>query len=79
MASPITGLQPSGTSIPGNDGYPVDNLVRTEAPRLTMHGFGYASPTERTPIPSTGPFAKPDYYAFSPTRRTAGRESSRSP
>src|ERR1700722_6989419 len=26
---PITGLQPPGTSNPGNDGYPVDGLVRT--------------------------------------------------
>jgi hypothetical protein len=31
----ITGLQPPGTSIPGNDGYPVDNLVRIEAPQLS--------------------------------------------
>src|ERR1700692_2884378 len=38
----ITGLEPPGTSVPGNDGYPVDNLVRTEAPQLTMHGLGYA-------------------------------------
>jgi hypothetical protein len=38
----ITGLQPAGTSIPGNDGYPVDGLVRTEAPQLSLHGFGYA-------------------------------------
>src|SRR5271167_3738085 len=38
----ITGLQPAGTSIPGNDGYPVDNFVRTDAPQLTLHGFGYA-------------------------------------
>jgi hypothetical protein len=28
----ITDLQPAGASIPGNDGYPVDNLVRTEDP-----------------------------------------------
>ncbi len=32
----ITGLQPAGTSIPGNDGYPVDSLVRTEAPQLSL-------------------------------------------
>ena len=38
----ITGLQPAGTSIPGNDGYPVDSLIRTEAPQLSLHGFGYA-------------------------------------
>ena len=61
----ITGLQPSGTSIPGNDGYPVDNLVRTEAPRLTMHGFGYALADGTYANPFYGAhFAKPDYYAF---------------
>src|SRR3984957_3196806 len=38
----ITGLQRAGTSIPGNDGYPVDGLVRTETPQLSLHGFGYA-------------------------------------
>jgi hypothetical protein len=61
----ITGLQPPGTSIPGNDGYPVDNLVRTEAPRLTMHGFGYALANGTYANPFYGAhFAKPDYYAF---------------
>ena len=38
----ITGLQPAGMSIPGNDGYPVDSLVKTQAPQLSLHGFGYA-------------------------------------
>ena len=61
----ITGLQPPATSIPGNDGYPVDNLVRTEAPRLTMHGFGYALANGTYANPFYGAhFAKPDYYAF---------------
>jgi hypothetical protein len=61
----ITGLEPPGTSIPGNEGYPVDNLVRTEAPRLTMHGFGYALADGTFANPFYGAhFAKPDYYAF---------------
>jgi hypothetical protein len=61
----ITGLQPPGTSIPGNDGYPVDNLVRADAPRLTMHGFGYALADRTYANPFYGAhFAKPDYYAF---------------
>ena len=61
----ITGLQPAGTSIPGNDGYPVDNLVRTEAPQLSMHGFGYAlaDGTYANPF-YWAHFAKPDTYAF---------------
>ena len=49
----ITGLQPPGTSVPGNDGYPVDNLVRTDAPQLTLHGFGYAL--------ANGTYANPFY------------------
>ena len=58
----ITGLQPPGTSIPGNDGYPVDNLVRTEAPRLSMHGFGFALANGTFANPFYGAhFAKPDY------------------
>jgi hypothetical protein len=74
----ITGLQPPGTSIPGNDGYPVDNLVRTEAPRLTMHGFGYALSNGTYANPFYGAhFAKPDYYAFfsDPANRSTSEPS----
>jgi hypothetical protein len=38
----ITGLQPTGTAIPGNEPYAVDNLVSTAEPRLTAHGFGFS-------------------------------------
>jgi hypothetical protein len=71
----ITGLQPAGTSIPGNDGYPVDDLVRVEGPQLSLHGFGYALADGSYANPFYGAhFAKPDYYAFfsdPPTRRTS--------
>jgi hypothetical protein len=40
-AAAITALQPTGTSIPGNSGFPVDNLIRAIAPHLTKHGFGF--------------------------------------
>ena len=61
----ITGLQPPGTSIPGNDGYPVDNLVRAEAPQLSLHGFGYALANGSYANPFYGAhFATPDTYAF---------------
>jgi hypothetical protein len=61
----ITGLQAPGTSIPGNDGYPVDNFIRTDAPRLSMHGFGYALANGTYANPFYGAhFAKPAYYAF---------------
>ena len=52
---PITGLQPAGTAIPGNDGWPVDNLVRTKAPALSPGGFGFAL--------ADGSFANPFYGA----------------
>jgi len=61
----ITGLQPPGTSIPGNDGYPVDDLVRVEGPQLSLHGFGYALADGTNANPFYGAhFANPDYYAF---------------
>jgi hypothetical protein len=68
-------LQPAGTSIPGNDGYPVDSLVRLEAPQLTLHGFGYGLANGTYANPFYGAhFVKPDYYAFfsdSANRRTS--------
>jgi len=71
----IKGLQPPGTSIPGNDGYPVDNLVRTAAPQLSANGFGYALANGAYANPFYGAhFAKPDTYAFfsdPPNRRTS--------
>ena len=39
----ITGLQPAGTAIPGNDGYPGDDLVSLTNGQLTLNGFGYAT------------------------------------
>ena len=61
----ITGLQPPGKAIPGNDGYPVDNLVRTAAPQLSKDGFGYGMANGTYANPFYGAdFAKPDYYAF---------------
>jgi hypothetical protein len=61
----ITGLEAPGTAIPGNEGYPVDNLVRTAAPQLSKDGFGYALANGTYANPFYGAhFAKPDYYAF---------------
>ena len=61
----ITALQPAGTSIPGNDGYPVDDLVRTEAPQLSLHGFGYALATGTYANPFYGDhFVPPGVHAF---------------
>jgi hypothetical protein len=61
----IAGLQPPGTAIPGNEGYPVDNLVRTASPQLSKHGFGYGLASGAYDNPFYGAhFAPPDYYAF---------------
>ena len=62
----ITGLQPAGTSIPGNDGYPVDGLIRTEAPQLSLHGFAYALADGTYANLFYGDhFVPPGVYAFS--------------
>ena len=61
----ITGLQKPATSIPGNNGYPVDDLVRTETPQLSLHGFGYALADGTYANPFYGArFAPPGVYAF---------------
>lgn len=38
----ITGLQPTGTPIPGNEPFAVDNLVSDVGDLLTADGFGFA-------------------------------------
>jgi hypothetical protein len=61
----ITGLQPPGTSIPGNDGYPVDGLIKAKAPHLSLHGFGYALADGTYANPFYGDhFVPPAVYAF---------------
>lgn len=56
----ITGLQPTGTSIPGNQPYIVDNLVfRGSGPQLTSDGFGFST--------SGGNYANVFYADFLPT------------
>jgi hypothetical protein len=61
----ITGLQPPGTSIPGNDGYPVDGLIKAEAPHLSLQGFGYALADGTYANPFYGDhFVPPGVYAF---------------
>jgi hypothetical protein len=55
----ITGLQPTGTSIPGNEPYTVDNLIFPgPGPQLTTHGFGFST--------SGGNYSNPFYADFLP-------------
>ena len=49
----ITGLQPTGTAIPGNEPFAVDNLVSAAAPQLTGNGFGFSL--------TNGDYANPFY------------------
>jgi hypothetical protein len=53
----ITALQPTGTAIPGNEPFAVDNLVRLDGPQLTHNGFGYAI--------AGGTYANPFFDDFS--------------
>ncbi len=55
----ITGLQPSGTPIPGNEPFAVDNLISLNPQQLTGDGFGYAT--------LGGSFASPYFADFLPT------------
>jgi hypothetical protein len=52
----ITGLQPTGTPIPGNEPFAVDNLLSATGPQLTGNGFGFAL--------ADGTFANPFFADF---------------
>ncbi len=39
----ITGLQPAGTPVPGNEPFNVDNLIRLNTQQLSTNGFGYST------------------------------------
>ena len=57
--SSITGLQPTGTAIPGNEPYDVDNLVFLQGgQQLTKAGFGFAT--------ADGNFGNPFFADFLP-------------
>jgi hypothetical protein len=62
---PIVRLQQTGTSIPGNHGFPVDNLIRQEGRQLTKHGFAFslANGTFASPFYAAH-FSTPGYYLF---------------
>jgi hypothetical protein len=52
----ITGLQAAGTPIPGNEPFPVDNLISFNPQQLTIDGFGYST--------SGGNFVNPFFANF---------------
>jgi hypothetical protein len=55
----ITGLQPTGTPIPGNEPFDVDNLISLNPQQLTGDGFGYST--------ASGNYASPFFASFLPT------------
>ena len=71
----ITSLQPTGTAIPGNEPFAVDNLVSAAAPQLTGNGFGFSL--------ANGDYANPfytgsgyqEYLSVPPYVNGAGPES----
>lgn len=54
----ITGLQPTGTPIPGNEPFEVDNLIGLNPQQLTGDGFGYST--------SGGNYSSPFFASFLP-------------
>jgi hypothetical protein len=54
-ADPITDLEPAGQAIPGNEGFPVDDLIGPGG-SLTGNGFGYET--------ASGNFANPFFADF---------------
>jgi hypothetical protein len=69
----ITGLQATGTAIPGNSGFVVDNLISSTGQQLTTHGIGFSV--------SNGEYHNPfyqggylDYISIPPYTDGAGAE-----
>ncbi len=54
----ITGLQPTGTPIPGNEPFVVDNSISLNPQQLTVNGFGYST--------AGGNYASPFFADFLP-------------
>jgi hypothetical protein len=59
---PITGLQPTGTAIPGNEPFVVDNLIGLGTQQLTGDGFGFATAAGDFVNPFFADFLSPAVY-----------------
>lgn len=70
----ITGLQATGTAIPGNEPFAVDNLIRLNGPLLTHNGFGFSTSGGNYANPFFADFRSPPSYVefFSAPPFTAG-------
>jgi hypothetical protein len=70
----ITGLEPAGSAIPGNDPYAVDNLVSIAGPQLTWNGFGYALADGNWVNPFSDGTTGWEYLSVPPYPEGAGQE-----
>jgi hypothetical protein len=59
----ITGLYPVGSTIPGNEPYTLDNLIRIgKQGQLTTHGFGFSTESGNYANPFFADFLAPPRY-----------------
>ena len=72
----ITGLQPTGTAIPGNEPHAVDNLVSAAEPHLTTHGFGFSQANGNYANPFYNGSSYYEYLSVPPYVNGAGPERS---
>ena len=70
----ITGLEPAGIAIPGNDPYAVDDLVSIAGPQLTWNGFGYALADGNWANPFSDGSTAWEYLSVPPYPEGAGQE-----
>src|SRR5689334_20748721 len=70
----ITGLQPTGTAIPGNEPYAVDNLMSAPEPHLTTHGFGFSLANGNYANPFYNGSTYYEYLSVPPYVKGAGPE-----
>lgn len=70
----ITGLEPAGSAIPGNDPYAVDNLVSIAGSQLTWNGFGYALADGSWVNPFSDGSTAWEYLSVPPYPEGAGQE-----
>lgn len=70
----ITGLYPTGSAIPGNEPYALDNLIRIGDGQITVHGFGFATASGGYANPYFADFLSPPAYSEVFTTKTSFTE-----
>jgi hypothetical protein len=70
----ITGLQPTGTAVPGNEPYVIDNLVSATEPWLTKQGFGFSLANGNYANPFYNGSIYYEYLSVPPYANGAGSE-----